>query len=149
MKGTILNFNPASREGVISGEDGNRYSFEAQEWKSAVSPASGSHVDFSINGGAATDIYQVASGLALNGNSKKLPAALLAFFLGCFGAHKFYLGYTGQGLIMLLVFLFGFILVGIPSLVIGVIAFIEFIIYLTKSDEDFERTYVVGKKAWF
>lgn len=148
MKGTILNFNPASREGVISGEDGNRYSFDAQEWKSAVAPAAGSQVDFSVSGATATAIYQVSSN-ALNGSSKKLPAALLAFFLGCFGAHKFYLGYTGQGLIMLLVFLFGFILVGIPSLVIGVIAFIEFIIYLTKSEEDFERTYVIGKKAWF
>ncbi|WP_104961369.1 TM2 domain-containing protein [Pseudomonas sp. XWY-1] len=148
MKGTILNFNPASREGMISGEDGNRYSFDAQEWKSAVAPASGSQVDFTVSGATATAIYQVSSN-TLNGSSKKLPAALLAFFLGCFGAHKFYLGYTGQGLIMLLVFLFGFILVGIPSLVIGVIAFIEFIIYLTKSEEDFERTYVIGKKAWF
>ena len=31
----------------------------------------------------------------------------------------------------------------------GLIAFIEFIIYLTKTDEDFEQTYVVGRKPWF
>lgn len=70
-------------------------------------------------------------------------------FLGAFGAHKFYLGYTSQGIIMLLVFLFGFILLGVPSMIIGLIAFIEFIIYLTKTDEDFEQTYVVGRKPWF
>ncbi|MNP82062.1 hypothetical protein D3C76_1805820 [compost metagenome] len=50
---------------------------------------------------------------------------------------------------MLLVFLFGWILLGIPSFIIGIIAFIEFVIYLTKSEEDFEQTYVVGKKGWF
>jgi len=40
-------------------------------------------------------------------------------------------------------------LLGIPNLVLGVIAFIEGIIYLTKSDEEFEQTYVVEKKQWF
>ncbi|WP_413702474.1 hypothetical protein ACLKMH_16425 [Psychromonas sp. KJ10-10] len=50
---------------------------------------------------------------------------------------------------MLLVFLFGFILLGIPSMIIGVIAFIEFIMYLTKSDEEFEQIYVQGNKPWF
>ena len=32
---------------------------------------------------------------------------------------------------------------------IGVIALIEGIIYLTKSDEEFERIYVAGQKYWF
>ncbi|WP_322786602.1 TM2 domain-containing protein [Paraglaciecola arctica] len=80
---------------------------------------------------------------------KKIAAALLAFFLGAFGAHKFYLGYTKQGVIMLLVFLFGFILLGLPSMIIAIIAFVEFIIYLVKSDEEFEQIYVVGHKPWF
>ncbi|EGU45356.1 TM2 protein [Vibrio ichthyoenteri ATCC 700023] len=76
--------------------------------------------------------------------SKKIVAALFAFFLGVFGAHKFYLCYTNQGVIMLLCFLFGFILLGIPSIVIGIIAFVEFILYLVKSDEEFDRIYVQG-----
>ncbi|GGB47196.1 hypothetical protein GCM10011502_20670 [Oceanisphaera marina] len=74
---------------------------------------------------------------------------MFAFFLGAFGAHKFYLGYTKQGVIMLLVFLLGFILLGLPSIVIGIIAFVEFILYLVKSDEEFEQTYIVGSKPWF
>ncbi|MFC3210033.1 MULTISPECIES: TM2 domain-containing protein [Caryophanaceae] len=62
----------------------------------------------------------------------KLAAALLAIFLGDFGAHKFYLGKPGTGLIYLL-----FFWTGIPA-VIGVI---EGIIYLLSSEEDFQRKY--------
>ncbi len=80
---------------------------------------------------------------------KKVAAALFAFFLGAFGAHKFYLGYTKQGVIMLLIFLLGFILLGLPSVVIGIIAFIEFVVYISKSDEEFEQTYIINKKVWF
>jgi hypothetical protein len=31
----------------------------------------------------------------------------------------------------------------------GVIGIIEGIIYLTKSDEEFQKIYIEGKKAWF
>lgn len=147
MKGKVLDVNEVTRSGVISGADGNRYNFEITEWKASVLPKAGNNVDFSINGDSALAIY-IESG-ASNGSSKKITAALLAFFLGAFGVHKFYLGYQKQGIIMLLVFLFGWILLGIPSLIIAVIAFIEFIIYLIKSDEEFEQTYVINKKPWF
>ena len=100
-----------------------------------------------MNNGSAEAIYQEQASADIG--SKKVTAAILAFFLGAFGAHKFFLGYNKQGVIMLLVFIFGFILLGIPSMVIGVIAFVEFIIYLTKSNEEFEQTYVNGSKPWF
>ena len=147
MKGTILAFNEQSRLGVISGDDGNRYNFNIEEWKGSSLPKQGYKVDFSSMGGNAQAIY--ADSVLTAGSSKKIAAALFAFFLGSFGAHKFYLGYTKQGVIMLLVFLSGFILLGIPSMIIGVIAFIEFILYLVKSDEEFEQTYVQGNKPWF
>lgn len=70
-------------------------------------------------------------GVAPNGKSK-LVAALLAFFLGAFGAHKFYLGQVGLGLLYLL-----FSWTFIPA----VVAFIEFIILLTMSDEAFAAKY--------
>jgi TM2 domain-containing membrane protein YozV len=147
MKGQILDYNQATRSGLILGEDGSRYTFEVPQWNGSALPKAGVQVDFSASNGSAESIYQVVG--ASSGNSKKLTAALLAFFLGAFGVHKFFLGYNKQGVIMLLVFLFGWILLGIPSLIIGVIAFIEFIIYLTKSDDEFEQIYVVSKKPWF
>ena len=146
MKGSVLTFNDSTREGVISGEDGNRYGLNIAEWKNDSLPKSGDNVDYSVLDEQATSIYIISNAST---SSKKVPAALLAFFLGALGVHKFYLGYKKQGLIMLLVFIFGFILLGLPSMVIGVIAFVEFIIYLTKSDEEFEKIYVIGKKAWF
>ncbi len=146
MKGSILEFDESTRQGIISGDDGNRYELDINQWKSAKLPVVGAKVDFSVVDNGATAVYSVS---AASESSKKIPAALLAFFLGALGVHKFYLGYKKQGIIMLLVFLFGFILLGLPSMIIGIIAFVEFIIYLTKSDEEFENTYVEGQKAWF
>ena len=83
----------------------------------------------------------------------KTTTVLLTFFLGTFGAHKFYLGYTVPGVIYLLINTVGFVvtwmLFFIPNFVVGLIVFIEFIIYLTKSEEDFQQTYVVGNKPMF
>ena len=50
---------------------------------------------------------------------------------------------------MLVVFLGGWILLGIPSMIIGFIAFIEGILYMIKSDEVFNEVYIVNKKSWF
>ena len=33
--------------------------------------------------------------------------------------------------------------------VVGIIGLIEGIMYLTKSDEEFEKTYITGQKPWF
>ncbi len=147
MKGNVLNYDITLKSGLISGADGNRYTFSVDDWKSQMEIRSGRNVDFDIVDKTATDIFPDSK--SVTGGSQKIPAALLAFFLGAFGAHKFYLGYKTQGFIMLLVFIFGFILLGIPSMIIGLIAFVEFIIYIIKSDEEFENTYVIGEKKWF
>jgi TM2 domain-containing membrane protein YozV len=82
--------------------------------------------------------------------SKKIPAGICGILLGALGIHKFILGYTGAGLIMLLVSLVGGVLTcGVAITVMWVIGLIEGIIYLTQSDEDFVRTYVDGRKEWF
>ena len=74
--------------------------------------------------------------------SKKLVAGLLGILLGGFGVHKFYLGYTKEGIIQIVV---TFVTCGAGSLV----GLIEGIMYLTKSDDEFVSTYVVGRKPWF
>lgn len=152
MKGKVLDFNLQSGEGVISGADGQRYSFTNAEWKSSdVHPARDVEVDFAASEGVATGIYAEAKAAAstTSGEKSKVVAGILALFLGAFGVHKFYLGCTTAGIVMLAVWFFGLILVGIPSLIIGIIAFIEALIYFFKSDADFERIYVKSKKCWF
>lgn len=74
--------------------------------------------------------------------SKKLPAGICGILVGGFGVHKFILGYTTEGIIQIAI---TFITCGLG----GIIGLIEGIIYLTKSDEDFVRTYVDNKRGWF
>ena len=84
------------------------------------------------------------------GADKKLAAGLCGILLGGLGIHKFILGYSTEGAIMLLVSLVGgFFTCGIASAVVGVIGLIEGIMYLTKSDEEFAQTYIINKKPWF
>lgn len=78
--------------------------------------------------------------------SNKIAAGICGILLGSLGVHKFILGYTGTGLIMLLVTL---LTCGVGGVVMHVIGLIEGIVYLCKSDEDFVRTYVDGRKEWF
>lgn len=76
-------------------------------------------------------------------SEKKVAAGILAILLGGLAIHKFYLGYTKTGIIQLIFSLITFGTVG------GLIGLIEGIIYLTKSDEEFDRTYVQNQKEWF
>jgi TM2 domain-containing membrane protein YozV len=77
------------------------------------------------------------------GADKKIVAGVLAIMLGWAGVHKFILGYTTEGVIMLVITV---VSCGSISSVIGLI---EGIMYLTKTDEDFVRTYIQGRKGWF
>ncbi len=76
----------------------------------------------------------------------KIAAGLLGIFLGAFGIHKFYLGYNTQGLILLLVTV---LTCGFGGFITGIIGLVEGIIYLTKTDEEFDKEYVQNKKFWF
>jgi len=78
--------------------------------------------------------------------SKKILAGVLGIVIGSLGIHKFVLGYTKAGLIMLLVTV---LTCGLGAIVMGVIGIVEGIMYLTKSDQQFYDTYVVNKKEWF
>lgn len=62
----------------------------------------------------------------------KTTAGLLALFLGGFGAHHFYLGRTGLGMLYLLFFW---------TLIPGFIAFFEALVYFFQSDASFNAKY--------
>lgn len=97
----------------------------------------------------------MSDGKMTNGNqtevsNKKLAAGLLGIFLGAFGVHKFVLGYTTPGVVMLVVSLAGGVVTcGLASFVMGVIGLIEGIIYLTKTPDEFEATYLDAVRPWF
>jgi len=57
MKGKLLDFSVAQGEGVISGDDGNRYTFLGKEWKSQAAPQVGMRVDFETDGRSALGVY--------------------------------------------------------------------------------------------
>lgn len=80
------------------------------------------------------------------GADKKLVAGILAILVGSLGVHKFILGYTTEGVIMLLVTV---LTCGVFGIVMSIVGIVEGIMYLTKSDEEFVRMYIQNKKAWF
>ncbi len=88
-------------------------------------------------------------------NKSKIVAGALGIILGAFGAHKFYLGYTKEGIVLLGSTILSLVLMStVPFLavvpeIVGIIGLVEGIKYLTRSDVDFRTTYVLGQKHWF
>lgn len=141
MKGKILDFSISENKGYISGEDNKRYVFSGAEWKEQSLPRKGSTVDFetTTDGKHAKEIFVIStvhpSALTHHeqvGEKNRIIAMVLAFCLGGIGAHKFYLGQIGLGVLYLLFFW---------TLIPAIVSLVEFIIYLTTSDEDFAKKY--------
>jgi TM2 domain-containing membrane protein YozV len=172
MKGTLQDFSVAENRGWIAADDGNRYSFQGPEWKGTGLPMSGNRVNFELLGDAALSVtpeevatsaptmplpsqaQPPAGGYAppVTGTNKpdKTTVGICAILLGSLGIHKFLLGFQTEGIIMLAVTLgAGMFTCGVSSIVVGIIGLVEGIIYLTMSEEDFDRTYIQGKKKWF
>lgn len=156
MKGQILDYSVQQNSGVISSDDGSRFNFVGSEWKGNVNPSTGMKVDFDVADGKAVAVYQAIGSTTSSTSERskdKVAAGLLAIFLGGLGIHKFYLGYTGPGLVFLLINTVGLILclflLFIPNIILGIIALIEGIIYLTKTDEEFQKQYVENRRSWF
>jgi TM2 domain-containing membrane protein YozV len=141
MRGQVLGVDVATGDGQISGEDGLRYVFRPEDWTDRVGPSVGALIDFEVDGRQAKRIYRqpgsyTAKPAPLHPDRNKIVAALLAFFLGVFGVHRFYLGRIGSGVVMLLLTC---TFVGV--IITGVWAFIDFLRYLIMSDDEFARRY--------
>ena len=96
--------------------------------------------------GVALDGRSAVAAVSPSTGKNRVTAALLAIFLGAIGAHEFYLGHNTSALIRLAIGVVGLV-VGL-TFVTSLLGLIEGIIYLTKSDEEFNRIYVVGGKEW-
>lgn len=87
----------------------------------------------------AADSSQIPPG---GSSANRTTLGIIAIFLGGFGIHRFMLGDTTGGILRIVITA---VTCGFGS----IIGLIEGIIYLTKTDAEFEQTYVTGKKAWF
>ncbi|KQN03967.1 TM2 domain-containing protein [Sphingomonas sp. Leaf25] len=146
MRGQVLGVDRDGREGRIAGDDGQRYWFEPDDWSDRIGPAVGAQVDFEISNGRALRIYHVPGTVVprpaeaprqpRRGRKDKLAAALLAFFLGIFGIHRFYLRRTASAVAMLVLTctLFGLAVTSIWALV-------DFVRYLVMDQEEFTERY--------
>lgn len=141
MRGQVLGVDVTTGDGQISGEDGQRYVFKPEDWADRVGPSVGAHIDFEVEGRSARRIYRLpgtyaAKPTAPRSDRNKIVAALLAFFLGVFGVHRFYLGRIGSGVVMLILTC---TFVGV--IITGVWAFVDFLRYLIMSDAEFAARY--------
>lgn len=83
-------------------------------------------------------------------SGKRIAAGICGILLGCLGVHKFILGYNSEGIILLLLTMVGGVITcGVATYVTAIIGLIEGIVYLTKSDSEFDALYVYGRKPWF
>lgn len=145
MRGQVLGMDVRSGAGVVAGDDGRRYTFGRDDWAHGGEPSVGGTVDFETADSRALNVFplpvatapavQAAPALPVNDRNKYV-AALLAFFIGTFGIHRFYLGRNGSGVVMLLLTLS---VVGL--LVSAPWALIDTIRYLMMSDAEFAARY--------
>jgi len=90
---------------------------------------------------------RLAKGAVVTGDispKSRLTTTLLAWFLGTFGAHRFYLGKTGTAIVMLILGIIGYATlwlygIGLIFLIpVGIWAFIDFIFAVSGNMKDKE-----------
>ena len=145
MRGQVLGVDTRPGDGIVSGEDGRRYSFTPRDWAHRGEPAVGMHVDFETAESRALSIFPVPGTTPVaappapaieHHDRNKYIAAVLAFLLGPLGIHRFYLGRTGSAITMLV----------LTCTVIGLVvsapwALIDMVRFLMMSDREFAARY--------
>ena len=148
MRGQILGVDVRTGDGLVAGQDGQRYRFAPEDWAHRGEPTIGSEVDFEATADRAHSVFPLpvvaapghsvaAPSIPTTGSERnRLVAALIAFLIGTLGVHRFYLGRTGSGIVMLVLSMtiFGLFLT-VPW------AFIDMIRYLVMSDAEFAARY--------
>lgn len=171
MKGQILVFNDEKQLGAVVTADGRRFVFGAADWKDAVPPQRGMAVEFEMaEDNRAQNIYLALPESAMRQDAsvqvvplvqkpkRKSTLTLLTIFLGGLGAHKFYMGAWGWGLVYVLSWFALLLLTEVhaafvfPLLLVLVFIVVEWIRYILMSDEEFQtkvKTYQAGNPGPF
>ena len=160
MRGQILVFNEQKEVGAIATDDGRRFLFHVKDWQDVVPPERGMAVSFMLDADGRARQAQLALPDAVATPASTLPSAqplaqrpkrkpiitLLALFLGIFGAHRFYMGAWGWGLVQLLAvpLVIGILMALLPPLgglmYVAAIGFVlvESVRYIWMSDAEFD-----------
>jgi TM2 domain-containing membrane protein YozV len=102
LKGRVLSFDPVARQGYISGNDGIRYWFDQSNWHAQRSPLPSLEVDFIADAhGRATQVF-VEPNFTARVNMSKGVLALVCWFFGVLGVHRFLVGKVGSGVAQLI-----------------------------------------------
>lgn len=122
MRGTVISFDQMSNTGIISGYDGNRYTFYRQDWRANSFPQPGLETDFVAENYFAREVMVIQSNpvqysATVKTGKERIAYILLGIFLGVFGAHNFYAGYNGKAIAQLLITILSF----------GILSFVPFI----------------------
>ena len=151
MRGQVLGVDPDSRRGQIAGGDGVRYAFRPEDWSDLADPSIGAEVDFETDDRQALNVFRVPDATPTAAgrvavvpvtDRNRLVAALLAFFFGTLGLHRFYLGRNGSAIAMLV------LSITVVGLVISAPwSLVDTIRYLMMSEEEFATRYPPGHEA--
>ena len=89
MKGKILDYNIQESKGVISGDDGQRYSFENKDWKASELPKVNQIVDFEVDENQAKSVYAIK--MQEKNSNTTLLLLVIGISLTIFGLYFLYL----------------------------------------------------------
>ena len=156
MRGQILAYVADKEMGLIATAEGQRLTFRTTDWMEVIPPERGMAVECVALDAHRASQVQLALPEAvavppapqpLAQRPKRKPVlTLLALFLGYYGAHRFYMGAWGLGLLQLLGLpvLVGILFALLPPLgvllLLGAIVFtiVEYVRYIWMSDAEFD-----------
>lgn len=125
MRGSIISY--IRNKGLISGADNNRYEFTRLDWSGQGEPSAGIKVDFVAEGAIAKNIFP----LSIDSKHSKVVMAIVCWFFGVFGVHRFMVGKIGTGVLMLLL-----TITVIGSIISFIWSIIDFILILMGKFKD-------------
>lgn len=113
---------------LVSGDDGKRYQFATWDWLGKNPPRVGDTVDFVCEGDSVNSVFPL---LKQGSEHSRVMFALICWFAGIFGVHRFMVGKVWTGALMLILSLS---VVGL--IVTGIWAIVDFIVIVAGNFTD-------------